>query len=548
MDRSIASPVTGDSDHEEDDLAPDCLRPAGPVSRGGPPDRRRRAGRSVPVSLRERLPAARAVPGGRASPGEAPGRAATEDASPPSTTCMPAATRASIYRLDVLAQRMTSAAETRRLSLRARRARGGGDPELFLPPDAFIFDRDGVGRYRGGCEPEKVKSIVTALPQEEPDAAKTDFAQLPEAGSLAPSFEAATLDGKTVALDDLRGKKASCWSSACRNCPFSKKAMACVPRIMADFEKHGASVAVVNAGRDAGAIRSFYERTTFGVPVVVGIAIATSARSSTACRRCRLRHRRLRQGCAQDVLQRGVRARGPRRRARPLEGGAQGALRERRVTDSTSGNRATPSKLYNDAFSIGRRRRSTRAARSSTTSLTRTATSSAGPRAPSATAIPRSCTGWCTSATSTPRATSSCRNAPSTWATWHPAQVGHLRRRPPRRGRGRGDRRHARAPRGARNQRDRPGAPVRLRVAQPDRDRAPVRVYWLVYDGPVVAHPDEIDEARFWTRDEIEARLGTGAFTPFEHGWQRFIEWEGVLQNETLGRPSDQELAECPRT
>lgn len=55
-----------------------------------------------------------------------------------------------------------------------------------------------------------------------------------------------------------------------------------------------------------------------------------------------------------------------------------------------------------------------------------------------------------------------------------------------------------------------------------------VRVYRLVYDGPVVVHPDEIDAARFWTRDEIETHIGQDVFTPlFEHGWQRFKDWEG---------------------
>ena len=36
--------------------------------------------------------------------------------------------------------------------------------------------------------------------------------------------------------------------------------------------------------------------------------------------------------------------------------------------------------------------------------------------------------------------------------------------------------------------------------------------------------PDEVDEGRFWTLDDIEAGIGTGIFTPnFEQEYRRIL-------------------------
>lgn len=40
------------------------------------------------------------------------------------------------------------------------------------------------------------------------------------------------------------------------------------------------------------------------------------------------------------------------------------------------------------------------------------------------------------------------------------------------------------------------------------------KVFSLVHNGPFTLHPEEIEELRFWTLDEIEASVGTGIFTP----------------------------------
>jgi isopentenyldiphosphate isomerase len=40
------------------------------------------------------------------------------------------------------------------------------------------------------------------------------------------------------------------------------------------------------------------------------------------------------------------------------------------------------------------------------------------------------------------------------------------------------------------------------------------RVYRTVSRGPFRAQPDEIEQLRFWSREEIQAAMGTGIFTP----------------------------------
>jgi isopentenyl-diphosphate delta-isomerase type 1 len=53
-----------------------------------------------------------------------------------------------------------------------------------------------------------------------------------------------------------------------------------------------------------------------------------------------------------------------------------------------------------------------------------------------------------------------------------------------------------------------------------------VRTYLTIYNGPIRFAPDEIDEVRFWSHEEISAALKSGCFTPnFEEEWSMFQDW-----------------------
>ncbi len=143
--------------------------------------------------------------------------------------------------------------------------------DFFFYPTLLVFDRDGVARFRGGCDPDGVKKVVAALMAEEQGAPKFSFnAAVPGEGSRAVDFSGETIDGKQVSFSTLRGESsATLLIFSSTNCPFSKKAMGCVNRIAEDFEKKGASVVIVNSGSGLDVAYPFYSKTTPGIPVLV---------------------------------------------------------------------------------------------------------------------------------------------------------------------------------------------------------------------------------------------------------------------------------------
>lgn len=57
-----------------------------------------------------------------------------------------------------------------------------------------------------------------------------------------------------------------------------------------------------------------------------------------------------------------------------------------------------------------------------------------------------------------------------------------------------------------------------------------INVFVTVTDNQLVSHNDEIDDARFWTLDEIRNSIGKGLMTPnFEKEFQNIIDTEAVL-------------------
>jgi peroxiredoxin len=87
----------------------------------------------------------------------------------------------------------------------------------------------------------------------------------PQVGGPAPSFQAETLEGKTVSLDDYRGKVLllTFWATWCEPC---KKEM---PEIQAAYEKHkeeGLAVVAVNFGEKKEPAEAFFEKTGLTFP------------------------------------------------------------------------------------------------------------------------------------------------------------------------------------------------------------------------------------------------------------------------------------------
>ena len=64
-----------------------------------------------------------------------------------------------------------------------------------------------------------------------------------------------------------------------------------------------------------------------------------------------------------------------------------------------------------------------------------------------------------------------------------------------------------------------------------------INVFVTVTDKPLVTHNDEIDDARFWTLDEIRNAAGKGLMTPnFEAEFRNVIDCEPVLSKVGIKR------------
>ena len=60
-----------------------------------------------------------------------------------------------------------------------------------------------------------------------------------------------------------------------------------------------------------------------------------------------------------------------------------------------------------------------------------------------------------------------------------------------------------------------------------DIESEQIHTYKLHYHGPIVLHPDEISDGRFWSLSEIESALGSGILTPnFEQELAYYAAWK----------------------
>lgn len=51
-----------------------------------------------------------------------------------------------------------------------------------------------------------------------------------------------------------------------------------------------------------------------------------------------------------------------------------------------------------------------------------------------------------------------------------------------------------------------------------------VHTFRTLYNGPIIPDQDELEEGRFWSREEIQKNLGKGVFTPnFEQEYRRLF-------------------------
>lgn len=141
--------------------------------------------------------------------------------------------------------------------------------EFFYYPTLYLIDRDGVVRFSGGCDPEKVKAMVKELAAEKPGAEKKMFTPpLLPVGKPMPAFTARTLAGEEKKLDDLKGKKATLLLFGATSCPFSNQALEALPQILKDYGEKGVALAVVTRSPATEETKKLHDQKAPGITVL----------------------------------------------------------------------------------------------------------------------------------------------------------------------------------------------------------------------------------------------------------------------------------------
>ncbi len=142
--------------------------------------------------------------------------------------------------------------------------------EFFFYPTLYIVDKDGVVRYRGECEEEKIRKIVSEILTENPSSPKKMYTPpLLEIGSRVADFTGTTIGRKKTSLNKLKGKTATFLFFGATTCPFSVKAAGNLPALSSEFKTKGVGFVIVNFGQSANEIRSVYSEKAAGLTVIV---------------------------------------------------------------------------------------------------------------------------------------------------------------------------------------------------------------------------------------------------------------------------------------
>ena len=117
---------------------------------------------------------------------------------------------------------------------------------FFYYPTLYIFDKDGVLRFQGGCDLQEVSDIVQKILAEKPDSEKVIYTKImPETGTPAPDFDAETIDGIKVSLRNIIGNKGALLLFTRKSCPFSRKAVNDFQTLIPQFREAGITTALI---------------------------------------------------------------------------------------------------------------------------------------------------------------------------------------------------------------------------------------------------------------------------------------------------------------
>lgn len=150
--------------------------------------------------------------------------------------------------------------------------------EFFFYPTLYIVDPCGVVRFAGGCEPEKVKMMVSEILAEKPGTpGKIYTPPLVKVGDVIPDFRLPDIQNREVSLGSVCAGKGTFLFFSATTCPFSVSALKDLERLKKKFKGGEFGFVIVGFGEKAAAIKDVYASQSPGSQVLADADKSASA-------------------------------------------------------------------------------------------------------------------------------------------------------------------------------------------------------------------------------------------------------------------------------
>ena len=147
-----------------------------------------------------------------------------------------------------------------------------GRLEFFFYPTLYILDREGLVRFAGGCEADRVEAMVSEILSEKPGMEKKMYsAPLAKVGDIIPDFKIPTAEGGETSMDALCKDSGAILYFSSTACGFSMEALADIERLKKNFASNRWEYAIISFGEDAKTIGNVYSEKSAGTKVVMDV-------------------------------------------------------------------------------------------------------------------------------------------------------------------------------------------------------------------------------------------------------------------------------------
>ncbi|MDD4870811.1 MAG: redoxin domain-containing protein, partial [Kiritimatiellae bacterium] len=145
-----------------------------------------------------------------------------------------------------------------------------GRLEFFFYPTLYILDKDGIVRFAGGCEPDRVRTMVSEILSEGPSVEKKMYTpQLVNVGEIIPDIKMPDMEGKETSLSSLCSNYGSVLFFSSTACVFSVSALNDLEKLKKDFADKKFSRVIVSFGQGVNEVKGFYSEKSPGSIVVI---------------------------------------------------------------------------------------------------------------------------------------------------------------------------------------------------------------------------------------------------------------------------------------